>query len=184
MIMLRLEGLSCGYGAIRAVEDVSFDLPARTSLALLGPNGAGKTSTLMAIMGHTTIHGGRIVFDGQDITRTAAVRRVELGVALVPEGRRLFTDMSVEENLTVGGYRHTASRDRTNRARVYDLFPRLAERRAQISGSLSGVSSRCSPWGALMAEPRLLLIDELSLGSCQRWWSNVSTLSRPCAPTG
>jgi branched-chain amino acid transport system ATP-binding protein len=165
MTMLRLEDLSCGYGAIRAVQGVSFDLPARGSLALLGPNGAGKTSTLMAIMGHTTIHGGRIIFDGQDITRMPAVRRVELGIALVPEGRRLFTDMTVAENLTVGGYRHSAARDRVNRQRVYDLFPRLSERRGQISASLSGGEQQMLAMSrALMAEPRLLLIDELSLG--------------------
>ena len=163
--MLQLDDLSCGYGAVRAVQGVSLDLPARSSLALLGPNGAGKTSTLMAIMGHTTVHGGRILLDGQDITRSPAVRRVELGIALVPEGRRLFTDMSVEENLTVGGYRHTAARDRINRRRVYDLFPRLSERRAQIAGSLSGGEQQMLAMGrALMAEPRLLLIDELSLG--------------------
>ncbi len=102
--MLRLENMSCGYGAIRAVRDLSIDVPAGSVFALLGPNGAGKTSTIMAVMGHTPIHAGRIMFAGRDITAEPAVRRAELGIALVPEGRRLFSDLSVKENLTVGGY--------------------------------------------------------------------------------
>src|SRR6516162_5129316 len=135
--MLRLEHLSCGYGAIRAVEDLSIDVPAGSVLALLGPNGAGKTSAIMAIMGHVTIHSGRIVFDHQDITRVAAVMRPRLGIALVPEGRRLFSDLTVEENLTVGGYCRSIARDAINRERVYDVFPRLRERRKQLAGSMS-----------------------------------------------
>ncbi|MBN9084453.1 MAG: ABC transporter ATP-binding protein [Rhizobiales bacterium 62-17] len=163
--MLRLENLSCGYGPVVAVEDVSFDLPERSSLALLGPNGAGKTSTIMAIMGHTTIHGGRILFNDQDITRLPPVKRVDLGIALVPEGRRLFTDLTVEENLTVGGYRLSVQRDKINRQRVYDLFPRLSDRRKQTAGSMSGGEQQMLAMGrALMTEPKLLLIDELSLG--------------------
>jgi branched-chain amino acid transport system ATP-binding protein len=163
--MLRLEGLSCGYGLARAVEGVSFDLPARSSLALLGPNGAGKTSTLMAIMGCCAIEAGRILLDGRDITHVGAVGRVDLGVAWVPEGRLLFTDLTVEENLTVGGWRHSRARDRENRRRVFDLFPLLSDRRKQASGSLSGGEQQMLAIGrALMAEPRLLLIDEMSLG--------------------
>jgi branched-chain amino acid transport system ATP-binding protein len=163
--MLRLEGLSCGYGAIRAVENVSLDVAAGSVLALLGPNGAGKTSTIMAVMGHTTIHGGRILFESQDITAAPAVGRAALGIALVPEGRRLFGDLTVEENLTVGGYCRRKARDVVNRAQVYDLFPRLAERRRQRAASLSGGEQQMLAMGrALMAEPRLLLIDELSLG--------------------
>jgi branched-chain amino acid transport system ATP-binding protein len=163
--MLRLESLSCGYGSVRAVQDVSFELAAHSSLALLGPNGAGKTSTIMAIMGHTTIHGGRILFEDQDITHLPPIGRVDLGIALVPEGRRLFTDLTVEDNLTVGGYRRAMANDRRNRQRVYELFPRLAERRKQVAGSLSGGEQQMLAMGrALMAEPRLLLIDELSLG--------------------
>jgi branched-chain amino acid transport system ATP-binding protein len=163
--MLRLERLSCGYGPVRAVHDVSLEIAERETLALLGPNGAGKTSTIMAIMGHTTIHGGRILFRGEDITQVPPVNRVELGIALVPEGRLLFSDLSVEENLTVGGYRRSLARDHVNRQRVYALFPRLAERRTQIASSLSGGEQQMLAMGrALMAEPKLLLIDELSLG--------------------
>jgi branched-chain amino acid transport system ATP-binding protein len=163
--MLRLEHLSCGYGPVRAVHDVSLEIAERETLALLGPNGAGKTSTIMAIMGHTTIHGGRILFRGEDITQVPPVNRVELGIALVPEGRLLFSDLSVEENLTIGGYRRSLARDHVNRERVYALFPRLAERRTQIASSLSGGEQQMLAMGrALMAEPKLLLIDELSLG--------------------
>jgi branched-chain amino acid transport system ATP-binding protein len=163
--MLRLENLSCGYGSVRAVHDLSLAIEERETLALLGPNGAGKTSTIMAIMGHTTIHGGRILFRGEDITYVPAVRRVELGIALVPEGRLLFSDLSVEDNLTVGGYRHSLARDHVNRERVYSLFPRLSDRRSQVASSLSGGEQQMLAMGrALMAEPKLLLIDELSLG--------------------
>jgi branched-chain amino acid transport system ATP-binding protein len=163
--MLRLEHLSCGYGAIRAVEDVSLDVPAGSVLALLGPNGAGKTSTIMAIMGHTTVHAGRILFEGRDITHEPAVTRAPLGIALVPEGRRLFPDLTVEDNLTVGGYCRSRARDAINRARAYELFPILRDRRTQLAGSLSGGEQQMLAMGrALMAEPKLLLIDELSLG--------------------
>ena len=163
--MLKLEDLSCGYGAVRAVHDLSFDLPAGSVLALLGPNGAGKTSTIMAIMGHVDIYAGRILYEGADITRRAATDRAGLGIALVPEGRQLFPDLTVEENLTVGGYTHSRARDRVNRERVYRVFPRLHERTTQLAGSLSGGEQQMLAIGrALMADPRLLLVDELSLG--------------------
>jgi branched-chain amino acid transport system ATP-binding protein len=163
--MLRLERLSCGYGAIRAVENLSIDVPAGSVLALLGPNGAGKTSTIMAIMGHATIHAGRILFEGSDITGDPAVTRARLGIALVPEGRRPFVDLNVEENLTVGGYCRSMARDTINRERVYDVFPLLRERRKQRAGSMSGGEQQMLAMGrALMVEPKLILIDELSLG--------------------
>jgi branched-chain amino acid transport system ATP-binding protein len=167
--MLQLENLSCGYGAVRAVEDLSFEVPAGAMLALLGPNGAGKTSTIMAIMGHTTIRGGKILFEGVDITHEPAVKRPRRGIALVPEGRRLFADLAVEENLTVGGYSRAAARDAANRERVYELFPRLRDRRKQLAGSMSGGEQQMLAIGrALMVEPKLLLIDELSLGLMPR----------------
>jgi branched-chain amino acid transport system ATP-binding protein len=163
--MLKLDNLACGYGSVRAVHGVSFDVPAGSVYALLGPNGAGKTSTVMAIMGHVDIHGGRILLDGVDITGRRAVERVELGISLVPEGRQLFSDLTVEENLTVGGYAYPADRDPEKRERVFGYFPRLYERRNQLAGSLSGGEQQMLAIGrALMAEPRLLLVDELSLG--------------------
>ena len=163
--MLKLEQMSCGYGPMRAVHGISFEAPAGSVLALLGPNGAGKTSTIMAIMGHVSLHGGRILFAGEDIAPRRVVDRVALGIALVPEGRQLFSDLSVAENLTAGGYACAASHDREKRERVFSLFPILAERRTQVAGSLSGGEQQMLAIGrALMAEPRLLLVDELSLG--------------------
>jgi branched-chain amino acid transport system ATP-binding protein len=163
--MLKLEALSCGYGAVTAASRISFEVSRGSIFALLGPNGAGKTSTILAVMGMVEIQAGRIVFDGVDITRRKATDRASLGMALVPEGRRLFSDMTVADNLAVGAY----SRDRTaevrSRERVFSLFPRLAERRAQLAGSLSGGEQQMLAFGrALMAEPRLLFVDELSLG--------------------
>jgi branched-chain amino acid transport system ATP-binding protein len=163
--MLRIEHLDCGYGAVRAVHDVSFDVPAASIFALLGPNGAGKTSTIMAIMGHVSIYGGRILLNAMDITRRRAVERVGLGIALVPEGRQLFSDLTVEENLTVGGYARPFAEDAAERDRVFGYFPRLYARRRQLAGSLSGGEQQMLSIGrALMARPRLLLVDELSLG--------------------
>ncbi len=95
--MLKLDHLSCGYGSVEAAHDVSIDVAAGSVFALLGPNGAGKTSTIMAIMGHVDIHGGRILLEGVDITRRRAIDRVGLGIALVPEGRQLFSDLTVDE---------------------------------------------------------------------------------------
>jgi branched-chain amino acid transport system ATP-binding protein len=163
--MLGIERLNCGYGSVRAVHNVSFDVPASSVFALLGPNGAGKTSTMMAIMGHVDIYAGRILLDDVDITRRRAVDRVDLGIALVPEGRQLFSDLTVGENLTVGGYARPIIHDAAKRDRVFGYFPRLYERRKQLAGSLSGGEQQMLAIGrALMAAPKLLLVDELSLG--------------------
>jgi len=163
--MLSIEQLNCGYGSVVAIHDVSFAMSAGSIFALLGPNGAGKTSIIMAIMGHVDVFGGRILLDGADITRRRAVDRVDLGIALVPEGRRLFSDLTVDENLTVGGYGRPAADDTVKRERVFDYFPRLYERRTQLAGSLSGGEQQMLAIGrALMAAPQILLVDELSLG--------------------
>jgi branched-chain amino acid transport system ATP-binding protein len=163
--MLKLEKLSCGYGAVEAVHDVSLYVPARSIFAFLGPNGAGKTSTLMAVMGQVDIQGGRILLEDKDITKRRAIDRVWMDVALVPEGRQLFNDLTVDENLTVGGYARPAQKDAKKREQVFSYFPKLAERRTQIAGSLSGGEQQMLAIGrALMSEPRLLLVDELSLG--------------------
>jgi branched-chain amino acid transport system ATP-binding protein len=163
--MLKLESLSCGYGSVEAVHGMSLDVAEGSVFALLGPNGAGKTSTLMAIMGHVDIQGGRILLNGADITRRRAIDRVKLGISIVPEGRQLFADLSVDENLTVGGYAHPLAADPPKREKVFTIFPRLFERRGQLAGSLSGGEQQMLAIGrALMSEPKLLLVDELSLG--------------------
>jgi branched-chain amino acid transport system ATP-binding protein len=165
MALLDVNDFSCGYGDVTAVRDLSFAIEAGQILALLGPNGAGKTSTILAIMGHVEIKSGRLAVGSTDITRTPALKRVELGLALVPEGRRLFSDLTVAENLTVGGYSHSRADEKRNLARVFELFPRLAERRGQLAASLSGGEQQMLAIGrALMSAPKLLLVDELSLG--------------------
>ena len=164
-MLLELQDFSCGYGEMTAVRDLSFAVDTGQILALLGPNGAGKTSTILAIMGHVQIKAGTLSVDGRDITRLPALKRTELGFALVPEGRRLFSDLTVAENLTVGGYSRSRTDEKRNLARVFELFPRLAERRAQLAASLSGGEQQMLAIGrALMSMPRLLLVDELSLG--------------------
>ena len=163
--MLRLESLSCGYWPVRAVHGLSFDVQKGKVFALLGPNGAGKTSTIMAVMGHVDVQGGRILFEGADLTARPAIERVKRGIAIVPEGRLLFTDLSVDENLIVGGYALPRSVHEENRERVFYLFPRLSERHRQVAGSLSGGEQQMLAIGrALMSRPKFLLVDELSLG--------------------
>jgi branched-chain amino acid transport system ATP-binding protein len=163
--MLRLEGLGCGYGAVSAVTGVSLEVTRGSIFALLGPNGAGKTSTILAAMGLVEIQAGRVLFDGEDITRRKPTERAAMGMALVPEGRRLFSDMTVADNLAVGAYSRDRAAELRSRDRVFALFPRLAERRAQLAGSLSGGEQQMLAFGrALMAEPQLLFVDELSLG--------------------
>ena len=163
--MLRLDAISCGYGAFRAVNALSFEVPKGEVFALIGANGAGKSSTIMAIAGHVRVFGGAIVLDGKDITSMPARQRVRRGIAIAPEGRRLFPDLTVGENLTVGGYILPRARSDERRAMVIELFPRLGERLGQVAGSLSGGEQQMLAIGrALMAEPRLLMIDEVSLG--------------------
>jgi branched-chain amino acid transport system ATP-binding protein len=165
MAWLELQNFSCGYGEMVAVSGLSLAIEPGQILALLGPNGAGKTSTILAIMGHVQIKAGTLSVDGRDVTRLPALARAELGLALVPEGRRLFSDLTVAENLTVGGYSRSRADEERNLERVFDLFPRLFERRTQLAASLSGGEQQMLAIGrALMSMPRLLLVDELSLG--------------------
>ena len=163
--MLRLDRLTCGYGPVRAVTGLSLEVSAGAVLALIGANGAGKSSTLMAVAGHVAVLGGRVVFDGEDITSEPVRARVGRGIALAPEGRRLFPDLTVQENLAVGGYSRSRKAEAGNVDRVLELFPRLQGRLPQLAGSMSGGEQQMLAIGrALMAEPRLLMIDEVSLG--------------------
>lgn len=163
--MLVLKDFSCGYDQVRAVEDMNIQLKKGEVFALLGPNGAGKTSTILAVMGHVKTHRGQILVEGRDITQMSPVSRVGYGLALVPEGRRLFSDLTVEDNLTVGGYAFPRKQEKLQREEVYDLFPLLFERRRQLAYSLSGGEQQMLSIGrALMTKPKLLLVDELSLG--------------------
>lgn len=163
--MLRLESLSCGYGQMRAVH--ALDLEARTGriTALLGANGAGKSSTIMCIAGHVNVFDGRVLYKEDAIMGWNPMQRVKAGIGLVPEGRRLFSSLSVRENLVIGGYCRAKADTAAGVDQVMQMFPRLGERFHQRAGSLSGGEQQMLAIGrALMSQPELLLIDELSLG--------------------
>jgi branched-chain amino acid transport system ATP-binding protein len=164
--LLSLERVEAGYGDVVAVRDVSLEVGAGEIVALIGSNGAGKTTTLRAIGGLLRPRQGRIVFDGQPIGGRTPAEIVARGVAHVPEGRQLFPSMTVLENLELGARTPESRRSRAETlARVFELFPRLAERRGQVAGTLSGGEQQMAAIGrALMARPRLLMLDEPSLG--------------------
>ena len=164
--MLEVSGLEVRYGSVTVVKGISLEVAEGEVVAIIGPNGAGKTSTLRAITGLVPTAGGRVVFRGTDVSRWKAHRIVTLGLGHAPEGRRLFPQMTVMENLRMGAYRRRGPAEigRTL-AQVEELFPRLAERRAQLAGTLSGGEQQMLAIGrALMAEPRLLVLDEPSFG--------------------
>lgn len=163
--MLRLESLSCGYGEMTAVDGLDLDVRQGKIYALLGANGAGKSSTIMCVAGHVEVRQGRVVYRDRDITRASPMERVKQGIAVAPEGRRLFPSLTVKENLVVGGYHRPKDRTPEGIDRVLTLFPRLGERLGQTAGSLSGGEQQMLSIGrALMSEPTLLMVDELSLG--------------------
>jgi len=166
MTLLELDGVSVHYGRIQAVSELSLTVDQGEIVALIGANGAGKSTTMRAISGIRPLSAGRIGFAGEDITKLRADLRVVRGISQVPEGRGVFPGMTVAENLDMGAY---ARKDRKNLKpdldRVFDLFPRLAERRSQAGGTLSGGEQQMLAMGrALMAKPRLLLLDEPSMG--------------------
>ena len=164
--MLEARGLHVGYGDAPALWDVALTVGAGECVSVIGPNGAGKTTLVNAIARLLPIRQGRLRFDGADVTAASAQDMCNRGVALIPEGRRLFTRMTVEENLELGSYRRAARAAREQgRERVYAMFPILAERRRQLAGTMSGGQQQMLAIGrALMAQPKLLLIDEPSLG--------------------
>ncbi|WP_454011392.1 ABC transporter ATP-binding protein [Aquamicrobium terrae] len=163
--MLRLEGLTVDYGPVRAVHGLDLTVAAGELVALLGPNGAGKSSTIGAITGLVSC-SGKVMFDGADITRMPAEMRVERGIAASPEGRRVFANLSVAENLRLGAAtRKDSTAMRADMARYLELFPVLAERYDQPAGTLSGGEQQMLAIArALMSRPKLLLLDEPSLG--------------------
>ena len=166
MSQLAVEGLDVYYGAVHALKGVSLHVDAGEIVTLIGANGAGKTTLLRTISGVVPARGGRIVFEGKDISRLPAHEIVGLGVSQSPEGRMVFANLSVEDNLELGAYRRKDRPGiRADRDAVYQLFPRLLERRKQLSGTLSGGEQQMLAIGrALMSRPRVLLLDEPSLG--------------------
>jgi branched-chain amino acid transport system ATP-binding protein len=166
MSLLEVKDLVVSYGAIKALKGISFDVDAGEVISLIGSNGAGKTTTLHSISNLIKKVSGSISFDGQDITNLPADKIVQMGLIQVPEGRRVFANMSVKENLEMGAY---LRRDKENIKKdmewCYELFPRLKERSSQISGTLSGGEQQMLAMArALMSKPKLLLLDEPSMG--------------------
>ncbi len=168
MPLLEVDNLSVNYGHIQAVEDASFQVEKGEIVTLIGSNGAGKTTSLMAISGLVNKLGGSIIFDGHDITNMTPHNIVKLGIAHVPEGRMVFPDLTVEENLRVGAHSLKKQHHKTTDdllADVFDLFPRLKERLKQYAGTLSGGEQQMLAIGrGMMMDPKIILLDEPSLG--------------------
>lgn len=162
--MLKIKDLNITYGGINAVRDVSFEVPEGSIITLVGANGAGKSSILRSIAGVVTPKSGTIEFMGEDITGRSAEQVVKKGITLVPEGRHIFPDLTVLENIRIGAYLRKDSLDEDIKW-VYDLFPRLKERSWQMAGTLSGGEQQMLAVArALMSRPKLMMMDEPSLG--------------------
>ena len=164
--MLSLRSVSAGYGSFRALFDVSLEVAAGEAIGVVGPNGAGKSTLMRVISGMLRASSGELSFEGRSLTRLPAHRIVEAGIAHVPEHRRLFAKLTVEENLRIGAFLPQARRHYAERSEwVYALFPRLLERRRQLAGTLSGGEQQMVAIGrALMSKPKMLLMDEPSAG--------------------
>ncbi|WP_369297220.1 ABC transporter ATP-binding protein [uncultured Neglectibacter sp.] len=163
--MLTVDNMNVYYGVIHAIKDVSFEVDEGEIVTLIGANGAGKSTTLKTVSGLLRSKTGSIVFEGQDIGSAAPHKLVAHGLAHVPEGRRVFLQMTVEENLEMGAYTQKSGNVSGHLARVYELFPRLKERRKQIAGTLSGGEQQMLAMGrALMSDPKLMMLDEPSMG--------------------
>ncbi|MCP1101586.1 branched-chain amino acid transport system ATP-binding protein [Aequitasia blattaphilus] len=166
MAMLKVENLDVYYGIIQALQGVSFEVNQGEVIALIGANGAGKTTTLHTLTGLIPSKKGRIVFEDQDITKIPAHKIVEMGIAHVPEGRRIFADLNVLENLKMGAYtRKDKGEIEESIEQVYKRFPRLKERQSQRAGTLSGGEQQMLAMGrALMSKPKMIVMDEPSMG--------------------
>lgn len=166
MAMLEVKDLSVYYGVIQALKGISFEVEEGDVIALIGANGAGKTTTLHALTGLIPVKSGSIVFEGKDITKVPGHRLVSMGIAHVPEGRRVFAQLTVLQNLKMGAYtRNNKQESEETIQKIYKRFPRLEERKNQLAGTLSGGEQQMLAMGrALMSHPRLIVMDEPSMG--------------------
>ena len=163
--MLKVDDLQVYYGSIHAVKGISFEVNEGEIVTLIGANGAGKSTTLNTVAGLLKPRAGSIEFEGESLVGVPAHKMVPKGIALCPEGRRVFTEMSVKENLEMGAFTRNDSEAKESRKMVYDRFPRLRERKGQSAGTLSGGEQQMLAMGrALMSKPKLLMLDEPSMG--------------------
>jgi branched-chain amino acid transport system ATP-binding protein len=164
--MLKAENLNAGYGDVQILWNVDLKIEKGGITALIGSNGVGKTTFIKTLAGAITPYSGRILFDGMDITKVPQSKRASMGITMVPEGRQLYSGLPVEDNLMMGAYpRNDKAGIRRDLEWVYSILPRLKERRKQLAGTLSGGEAQmCAVGRGLMADPKVLMLDELSLG--------------------
>ncbi|MBQ3017372.1 MAG: ABC transporter ATP-binding protein [Clostridia bacterium] len=167
MALLEVHDLEVYYGVIRALKGISFEVNEGEIVTLIGANGAGKTTTMQSTVGLIPKRSGKVIFDGKDITKLPCQKIVHLGMTQVPEGRRIFGELTVYENLLMGAYsvKKKSANFKEDLNKIYELFPRLAERKNQVAGTLSGGEQQMLAMGrALMSHPKLLMLDEPSMG--------------------
>ena len=186
MAMLEVRDLQVYYGMIHAIKGISFDVNQGEVIALIGANGAGKTTTLHTITGLLAPKSGSVLFEGKDITKVPAHKIVSMGMAHVPEGRRVFAELSVYENLKMGAYTRKDKKEiEESLANVYKRFPRLEERKNQMAGTLSGGEQQMLAMGrALMSKPKIILMDERSMGLSPIFVNEIFDIIRAVSESG
>ena len=186
MAMLEVRDLQVYYGMIHAIKGISFDVNQGEVIALIGANGAGKTTTLHTITGLLAPKSGSVLFEGKDITKVPAHKIVSMGMAHVPEGRRVFAELSVYENLKMGAYTRKDKKEiEESLANVYKRFPRLEERKNQMAGTLSGGEQQMLAMGrALMSKPKIILMDEPSMGLSPIFVNEIFVIIRAVSESG
>ena len=186
MAMLEVKDLEVYYGMIQAIKGISFEVNQGEVIALIGANGAGKTTTLHTITGLLAPKSGSVLFEGKDITKVPAHKIVSMGMAHVPEGRRVFAELSVYENLKMGAYTRKDKKEiEESLANVYKRFPRLEERKNQMAGTLSGGEQQMLAMGrALMSKPKIILMDEPSMGLSPIFVNEIFDIIRAVSESG